>query len=73
MLPSYSGILAEAISIVSTSLQQGQSISLVSFLQSVSLASSGVVLLKMVFFLKSLQSTQAFILAQVFPVNFAKF
>ena len=72
MLPSYSGILAEAISIVSTSLQQGQSISLVSFLQSVSLASSGVVLLKMVF-LKSLQSTQAFILAQVFPVNFAKF
>ena len=72
MLPSYSGILAEAISIVSTSLQEGQSISLVSFLQSVSLASSGVVLLKMVF-LKSLQSTQAFILAQVFPVNFAKF
>ena len=72
MLPSYSGILAEAISIVSTSLQQGQSISLVSFLQSVSLASSGVVLLKMVF-LKSLQSTQAFILAQIFPVNFAKF
>ena len=72
MLPSYSGILAEAISIVSTSLQQGQSISLVSFLQSVSLASSGIVLLKMVF-LKSLQSTQSFILAQVFPVNFAKF
>ena len=72
MLPSYSGILAEAISIVSTSLQQGQSISLVSFLQSVSLASSGVVLLKKVF-LKSLQSTQAFILAQVFLVNFAKF
>ena len=72
MLPSYSGILAEAISIVSTSLQQGQSISLVSFLQSVSLASSGVVLLKMVF-LKSLQSTQAFILAQVFLVNFEKF
>ena len=72
MLPSYSGILAEAISIVSTSLQQGQSISLASFLQSVSLASFGVVLLKKVF-LKSLQSTQAFILAQVFPVNFAKF
>ena len=63
MLPSYSGILAEAISIVSTSLQQGQSISLASF---------GVVLLKKVF-LKSLQSTQAFILAQVFLVNFAKF
>ena len=72
MLPSYSGILAEAISIVSTSLQQEQSISLASFLQSVSLASSGVVLLKKVF-LKSLQSTQAFILAQVFLVNFAKF
>ena len=72
MLPSYSGILAEAISIVSTSLQQGQSISLASFLESVSLASSGVVLLKKVF-LKSLQSTQAFILAQVFLVNFAKF
>ena len=72
MLPSYSGILAEAISIVFTSLQQGQSISLASFLQSVSLASFGVVLLKKVF-LRSLQSTQAFILAQVFLVNFAKF
>ena len=72
MLPSYSGILAKAISIISTSLQQGQSISLASFLQSVSLASFGVVLLKKVF-LKSLQSTQAFILAHVFLVNFAKF
>ena len=72
MVPSYSGILAEAIGIVSTSLQQGQSISLASFLQSISLASSRVVLLKKVF-LKSLQSSQAFILAQVFPVNFAKF
>ena len=72
MVPSYSGILAEAIGIVSTSLQQGQSISLASFLQSVSLASFGVVLLKKVF-LRSLQSTQAFILAQVFLVNFAKF
>ena len=72
MVPSYSGILAEAIGIVSTSLQQGQSISLASFLESVSLASFGVVLLKKVF-LKSLQSTQAFILAQVFLVNFAKF
>ena len=33
MLPSYSGILVEAISIASTYLEQRQSISLVSFLQ----------------------------------------
>ena len=33
MLPSYPGIIAEAISITSTSLQQRKSISLASFLQ----------------------------------------
>ena len=73
ILPSLSKILAEAISIASSSLKQIQSLSLASLLQY--LLSEAVVRscsVKKVF-LKILQNSQVFPLAQEFPVNFAKF
>ena len=73
MLPSRSGILAEAISIASSSLQQIQSVSLASLLQcphSEAIVRSCSV--KRVF-LKILQNFQVFPLAQEIPLNFASF
>ena len=73
ILPSLSKILAEAISIASSSLKQIQSLSLASLLQY--LLSEAVVRscsVKKVF-LKILQNSQVFPLAQEFPVNFATF
>ena len=73
MFLSCSGILAKAISIESSSLQQIQSISLASFLQyPLSEAVVWSCSVKNVL-LKILQNSLVFTLAQEFPVNFAKF
>ena len=72
-LSSHSGILAEAISIASGSLQQIQPISLTSLLQyPLSEAVFRNCSVKKVF-LKILQNSQVFPLAKEFAVNFAKF
>ena len=70
MLPSHTGILAEAISIASSSLQEIQSISLALLLQY--LLSEAVIWscsVKKVF-LKILHNSQVFTLAQEFPFIF---
>ena len=73
MLPLGSGILAEAITIASTSLQQRQSISLASFLQYPHFRSSRPELFCKKYVLKNFPKFTVASLAQVFPINFAKF
>ena len=73
MLSSHSGILGEAISIASTSLQQRQSISVASFLQCPHSRSSRPKLFCKKVFLNISQNSQVSSLAKVFFINFAKF
>ena len=67
MFPSCFGILVEAISIASSSLQLRKSISLASFLQCPHFRSNRTEVFAKKLLLKILQTSQ------VFPVNFAKF
>ena len=73
MLPSRSGILAVAISIASTSLQQRQLFPSLRFYNvRISEAVVRSCSVEKVF-LKISQNLQVFPLAQVYPVNFVKF
>ena len=73
MLPSRSGISAEAINIVSTSLQQRESISLGLFFQCPHFRNGCPELLCKKAVVKNFANSQVFPLAQVFGANFVKF
>ena len=73
MLPSRSGISAEAINIAFTSLQQRESISLGLFFQYPHFRSGRPELFCKKAVVKNFANSQVFLLAQVFHANFVKF